>query len=387
MFTAWLIVEAPFSTWRGGSFHDLTDGWLKSYSTFLIVVALVFTVKQVRGLFLALMLGTVFVVGVSLVQGVQSEQDSRFSTSEGTLSNSNDLAGALLMGLPFLLQCAADKERPWLFRIVAGLSIPPLLLVVLRTGSRGALIAIAILVTIYMIRTSLFKRLVIIVIVAALALSAPFLMSRDVYDRYKTLFLNTTGVHKLNDVQASAIESSRTRELLLKQAVELTLKHPFFGVGLGQFAPQAADLSMDHGEAPVWRTAHNFLILVITETGIPGFVAYCCAVIFTGLTLMRVSRRARRQHNDYILALSRTLFYSFLCFVICALFSTNAYTFHVPLLAALVAAFSRLAEQQLDREKIAGPASEPLPEVLFPSQSAVPRNRWSAAAPLALTKE
>ncbi len=380
LFTSWLILEAPFSTWRGGSFHQLTEGWLKSYSTFLIVVALVFTVKQLRGLFLAVTLSTVFVVGVSLVQGAENTQDSRFSTTEGTLANSNDLAGALLLGLPFVLQCAADKERSKFFRILAGISVPPLLLVVLRTGSRGGLLAISILIATYLIRTTVFKRLVILVTVAALAFSAPFLMSRDVFDRYKTLFLKTSGVYKLNDVQASALESSATRELLLKQAVELTIKHPFFGVGLGQFAPQAAYLSISHGEAPVWRTAHSFLLLVITETGIPGFVAYCCALIFTWLALSRISRQARRQRNAQVLALSRTLFYALLCFVICASFSTNAFTYHVPFLAAMAAGFSRLAKQQLDREKNAQIPEQSEPD-LFPAQ--LPRNnRWAAAPTL-----
>ena len=379
VFTGWLILEAPFSTWRGGSFHQLTEGWLKSYSTFLIVVGLVFTMKQLRGLYLAITLATIFVVGISLMQGVENVQDKRFSTTEGTLANSNDLASSLLLGLPFLLQCAADKERSKFFRILAGLAVPPMLLVILRTGSRGALVAIAILVAIYLVRTTLFKRLVILVIVAALAFSAPFFMSRDVYDRYKTLFLNTNGVHRLNEVQASAIESQETRALLLRQAVELTAKHPFFGVGLGQFAPQAADLSMSHGEAPVWRTAHSFLVLVITETGIPGFLAYCSALVFTWLALMRISRQARRQRNERILALSRTLFYSFLCFVICATFSTNAFTYHVPFLAALVVGFSRLAKQQLDREKNSPASAPPAQEVLFPAQT-LPATRWNVPA-------
>jgi len=387
IFTAWLIVEAPFSTWRGGTFHQLTEGWLKSYSTFLIVVALMFTMKQVKGMFLAVSLATIVVVCVSMAQGVENVQDSRLATTEGTLANSNDLAAALLLGLPFLLQCAADAKRHKIFRILAGVSVPPLLLVILRTGSRGALVAIAILIAIYLIRTTLLKRLVILLVIAAVGFSTPFFISRDVFDRYKTLFLKTTGVHKLNEVEASAIESQATREKLIEQAGELTMKHPFFGVGLGQFAPQAADLSLSHGEAPVWRTAHSFLVLVVTETGIPGLIFYCSALVFTWLALMRISRQARKQHNDEILAMSRTLFYSFLCFVICATFSTNAFTFHVPFLAAMVVGFSRLAKQQLDRppQVVLTPQTES--EILFPAQTPQAGSRWAIPAASSLSAE
>lgn len=385
LFTSWLILEAPFSTWRGGTFHQLTEGWLKSYSTFLIVAALLFTMKQVRGMYLAVSLATVFVVGVSLVQGVENIQDSRLATTEGTFANANDLAGALLLGLPFLLQCAADTKRNMFFRILTGAAVAPLLVVILRTGSRGALVAVAILITFYFLRTSLLKRFLILLVVCAVAFSAPFFVSKDVFDRYKTLYLSTSGVRKLNDVQASAIESQATRERLLQQAVELTLKHPFFGVGLGQFAPQAADLSLSHGEAPVWRTAHSFLVLVVTETGIPGLVFYCGALVFMWIGITRISRQARKQGNAEILALSRTLFYSFLCFVICASFSTNAFTFHVPFLAAMVVGFSRLAKQQLDREQRTAVIARPQQQALFPAQTAQ-RSRWGLPAKINATE-
>ncbi len=371
LFTLWLLVEAPFSTWRSGSFQNLTEGWLKSYLTFIIVAALIFSMKQVRGLYLSIALATTFAVVVSMFAGVESAQDSRLATVEGTFSNANDLAAQLLMGLPFLLYCAGDRERNIVFRLISVATVPFLLVVVLRTGSRGGLVAVAVLAIIYIIKTTMAKRLLMIAALTAMVIVAPMVMSQEVKDRYMGLFLN--GGAQLNDVQASAKESAETRAKLMEDAFTLTKMHPFLGVGIGQFAPQAAYLAASRGESAAWRPAHSFIFLVMTETGLPGVTLYCAAILFAFLALWKISKQARLQKNADVLALSRTLIFSYLAFTICALLSTNAYTFHVPLMSGLVMGFVRFAKPLLDSK----------PKVVEEPRPLGRYGRWQPAANVA----
>jgi O-antigen ligase len=253
----------------------------------------------------------------------------------------------LLMGLPFLLYCAADKQRNKFFRLVSGITVPFLFVIVLRTGSRGALIATALLGVMYIVRTTMAKRVSMVIALVLVALIAPVVMPQEVKDRYIGLFLKGDD---LNDVQESARVSAETRQKLMEDAFTLTGMHPFLGVGIGQFAPQAAALAASRNEHASWRPAHSFVFLVMTETGLPGVFLYCLAIAFGFMGIWQISKTARRQKNELLLAMSRTLFFSYFAFIVCALLSTNAYTFHVPLMSSLVVGFVRFAKPELQKQ-------------------------------------
>jgi len=47
LYSAWLIMAAPFSVWRGGSYGIVVDEWSRSLAVFFVISALTVTTNQV----------------------------------------------------------------------------------------------------------------------------------------------------------------------------------------------------------------------------------------------------------------------------------------------------------------------------------------------------
>ncbi len=361
-FSAWAIFELPFSSWRGGSFHALTDSWLKSYLTYVIVASLISSFGQLRKAFTCVAAGTAVIVFLSFRMGINAEADSRLSFNGGTLANANDLAMELILGLPFIMQIANDKRRKGVVRIFAWLVIPVLVYVVLKTGSRAGLIALIVMGALLFVRTSAMNRLKIGTAAVVVAAVLPLMLSSDLRARYSTIM----GGGAVNDQQAAVIDSAKqsqeSRVELIRYAFLLTAHNPVFGVGMYQFAPCAVDLAMSEGKVMGWHPVHSFLLLVMAETGIPGGIIYTTVLICCLLALIRIGKFTKRR-SDLSVAreVSETLLFSFVGFFSCMLFSPGAYLFQFPLMAALVTALYRFTKDQMASEALSKHRSPYLP--------------------------
>jgi hypothetical protein len=361
-FSAWLIFELPFSSWRGGSFHALTDSWLKSYLTYVILAALISSFGQLRKALTCVALGTAVIVFLSFRMGINAEADSRLSFSGGTLANANDLAMELILGLPFIVQIAADKQRARITRLLAWLVVPVLLFVVLKTGSRAGLIALLVMGVLLFFRTTAKNRLMIVAVAVLMAAVGPLLLSSDLRARYSTIL----GGSAVNEQEASVIdsadESKEGRVELIRYAFLLTARNPIFGVGMFQFAPCAVDLAVSEGKVMGWHPVHSFLLLVMAETGIPGVILYTSVLFFCLRALLRIGKFTRnRKDLGMAREVSETLLYSFVGFATCMLFSPSAYTFQFPLMAALVTALYLFTKDQIASETREAKAAPRMP--------------------------
>lgn len=355
-FSAWAIVELPFSSWRGGSFHTLMDTWLKSYLTYIIVVSLIVSFGQLRKAFTCVALATAVIVFLSFKMGMTAEADDRFSLDTGMLANSNDLAMQLILGFPFILYLALDKHRKLVIRILAGAVVPVLVYVVLRTGSRAGLISLMGMAVMLFFRSSAQKRLAMVVVAAILIAATPLLLNQDLRDRYSTILTGTSGKN-MSTVSSSAAESELTRMELIVHAIVLTIQNPVFGVGMDQFAPASATLSNSHGQAAMWHPVHSFLFLVFAETGIPGGIFYTAAVIYCLRAVFKMAKFTRHRKDLAVASeVSEALLYSYVGFVICMFFSPGAYLYHFPMLAAFVTALYRFTRSQMDFDRTLAPA-------------------------------
>lgn len=342
-FSGWAIAEIPFSSWRGGSFHGLMDSWLKSYLTYVIVVSLIASLDQLRKALSCVALGTALIVFLSFKFGMSAENDDRFSFEGGSLANSNDLAMELILGLPFVLFVATGKERNRWVRTAAWLVVPVLLFVVLKTGSRAGLLALVAMGVLLFFKAKSSRRLLIVVAVLVLAAVAPFVLSKDLRARYATIFGQDVkaGTEEAAVVQ-SAQESEQSRIELIEDSFILTARHPIFGVGMYQFGAAAADLAISKGKQAFWHPVHSFLLLVMTETGIPGVLLYTAALVYCLIAVVRMAKFTRR-HEELQGApeAAGALLYSFVGFLTCMAFSPSAYLYHFPLMAGLVTALYR----------------------------------------------
>jgi hypothetical protein len=345
LFCLWIFIGLPLSTWRGGSVQAFQQGWSKSYLTFFIIGGLIVTLKQFRSMTLVLAAGTVCQIYLAFKNAVNQEDD-RLAVTYGSLGNANDLATALLIGAPFVLFLMGDKKVNPFLRMMGYPLLAALVVAVLKTGSRGGLVALGVLITFAFFKANAGGKLKILVAgIAVLAIFAT-VVPDDLRSRYMTIFKTDRAAASAGD--NSALDSSDARRELLKNSVILTFRHPLFGVGLGNFSNQSFNLFVERGMVGMWFTCHDIFGMVASETGLPGLFFFCMILISTFKSLSLLAKLPHTTPElELISKLGKALMVATVAYFTCGIFNTSAYSPMLPMLASLAAALDRVAAPYL----------------------------------------
>jgi O-antigen ligase len=265
------------------------------------------------------------------------------------------------MGLPFLVFVATDKKSNPLFRSAFLAAAGVLMVLVLKTGSRGGLLAAVALILVAFMKSSAMNRAALIALAGLAVVAFPLVVSKDLQQRYLTMF-RTKVTADTSEKTASAIASTDARSQLFHHSVTLTMRHPVFGVGLGQFPPQSVNLFIEQGQAPMWFTSHDVFALVAAETGIMGLVFFVGTMVVCFKALLRLLKASQKDPElKDISRMALCLLSALVAFTICGIFATSAYSIQMPLLAALTAALDRYATPLIAFRQGLVPAGIPLP--------------------------
>lgn len=194
----------------------------------------------------------------------------------GMISEQNEYALALNMGIPILVWLARDDSRRWVRWALQAMALGSAIAVIgtrSRSGLLGLLMA-ALVLTICSKRKFLASVSVILGMIALL-LFGP----KTALERYSTISTAAT-----ND--ASAIGRLQAWEA----AIQMTRHHPVFGVGPRNFV---LVFPLYSNAEP--RVTHNAVFEMMSETGIPGcvfFLAMILAAICQMSLLWRLAQRA-----------------------------------------------------------------------------------------------
>lgn len=351
LFTGILMVSSVFSIWRGGSVELLTGVWFKSLLVYVLIVSLTQTWQQSTQLARAMAWSIGVLCVLSFIYG--SGESGRIFLKEGKLSNPNDLAQALLLGLPFLLMLFSHSATLAPTRIASIFFIAILGFDLIHTGSRGAMISAAICLPV-VIATSASKvkvgtALVLIGILAAGTLA----FSPSLRARYLT-FLDSTANEDVSEQTArmseNAVASTVSRREVLLESVRLTILHPILGVGPGMFAEAREKDAARQGKHATFLLTHNTYTQVSSECGIAAlvvFVAILVSIFRTATKIHRLSSKRREPSMKAVAAVSSALRYSVLVYAATSLFLSMAYQSLLPTLAGMVAALEYSLARQL----------------------------------------
>src|SRR5581483_11078791 len=303
-FLILLLLATPFSVWRRGTVNLLTTYLPRSYVLFFFTTAFLIGIQRCRKLLLVLICVDFFVLLTCIKFGTTSSDSRLYVKSSLFFQNSNELAMQLLVGIShfaFLL-----FGRGMVKKIFASGCITLSLMYMLRTGSRGCLLA-AVAYLLLLIFTSKNRLPVIAVSCFAMLLGIAFVPSATI-GRLK--LLDFEDAHYQAGVDVGAMESGMERKELLKRSLLETIKHPVFGVGPGEFAVAVAGEKEKKGEWADWLGTHNSYTQISAECGIPAFICYM-AIIVT--SLMVNYRLFRATKDDPTLADVTQVSYTTLC--------------------------------------------------------------------------
>lgn len=375
-YLLWLLVAAPFSVWKGGTFETLRAAFLTEFSLFFVIVGLTRTVEDLRKICTAVAAGgTLALIFCRLMGG---NETGRLSLPFGTLQNPNDLAIHLLLVLPFV--ALAFYAGNGVVRLLAMPTAVGLLYAVLLTGSRMALVVMALTVVFILVRSTMMQRIAMVGVFMVAGVIAVAFMPALTIQRYLTVFSSQPQTIVDLDEYQGAVGSTEARMALLRTSIKLTLQNPLFGAGPGQFAVEEEALQKEVGRRGSWQVTHNTYTQVSSEAGIPALFFYCAAILAALFGMHRIYKFcARRNDPD-----SRLLVHMAFCLrlalvtiALCSMFGSLAYRSYLPMILGLSVAFIAAAERRIQRMTAAQPSATPIlatnTRPVLPSQRPNPR--------------
>ena len=316
---AYLCLCIPGSLWPGGSFDAVINGFSKIV---LVVVATMCAVSTVARLRRVIFVQIFAMFTMALLAFGKDRQAGRMFGVGMMFDDPNDLALNLCIILPFCVALLlSSRSRLW--KVFWTLTVAVTLLAIVSTYSRGGFLALAaVLLTMWhrfsiRARTALF--LLVIVILPTAAILA--VGKSSYFERMGTII----------DTEADTSGSAQIRREILKRSLEVTVEHPIWGVGPGQF-------DMVSGS---WHQTHNSYTQLSSEAGIPALIIFLMLIrrSFNNLRLLRTT--AERSQTWY---LAGAVYCALVGYLVGAFFLSAAYWLVPYLLVAYVSALRSIRE-------------------------------------------
>jgi O-antigen ligase len=279
-FVLWAFVASLVSPYTDIALDKVLDH-LKLLAIMLIVVNALQTEGQLR-FYLLFFLGcfVLFPVRGTLVG---SDDVSGRVVWNYAYSNPNDLATLCLIALGVALGLLFARPSRILVRLGGGISAILLLVVILLTQSRGAVIGLVAGMGPAFIWSGLKRPGRLLLSAGVLALVVGLAIPAVVWERLSGIgMLTSTSTIAQADPEGSAAE----RFEIQKVALQIVVDNPVFGVGLGAYPLANARYAPELGR----KDAHNTYLNLAAELGLPGLVLWCALV----LSVLRYAYRSRR---------------------------------------------------------------------------------------------
>ena len=310
----------PFSVWEGGSFKS----WINFLKVALLFFGTSFAVRQFADL-----LRLFRVLAFCIILTVMAAFNAGISHSTlylGMMYDPNDVALIMVIGMPvlFYLSFLASGIKKLFYLVLSILCS----VVIILSGSRGALLGL-ISFPLYGIFTWPRARVKIIGI-GFLGVVLYFTMAPAAsLERFSTIWSPQTEYDR----------SYGNRTEIWKRGLTTIATKPIFGAGMGNFA--VADGSLK-GEG-AWQTAHNSLIQLGGEMGIPALLTFMYLVSGTFWKLRQKRQTTYLQEIDTVqVGALRALEFSLVSFMVCGLFLSQAYLSYLYFILGLSQAALRI---------------------------------------------
>jgi len=255
---------------------------LWEYTRIFIMAFLTFALanseKRIRSILYVLAISLGFLGAKGGYDAITTGFQNSMRGPGGMMSEQNEYALALNMGIPILVWLAQEDARWWVRLIFRGMALGSAIVVV-GTRSRSGLLGLCmagIVLVIFSKHKALFGT-----IGASCVLLLLLFGPQGALNRYKTI------------PTAAQVDPSAIGRLQAWQAaIKMTKAHPIRGVGLRNFLYVFPQYSND---TP--RVTHNAVFDLLSETGIPGCLIFL-TMIFSAIFQMFLLRSKALAHPD-----------------------------------------------------------------------------------------
>lgn len=356
LFTLWVIICYPFSTWRYASLPSV-QLQLQAFVIFLIIVQLIRSKRDYEKVAGAYAYAILAAALFSFHYGRNVE--GRIALAGGTLGDPNEFALHLVLGLPFWwfkASRATGFRKAFFFACTL-----PIFYAFARAGSRSGLLALSVLFLITFIFAQGSRKVLLVVVAVIGVASTTVFLPGYVQARFLTFFTPKDGGYDAATRERieSDIASSNERRALLMQSLSMTLHHPLLGVGPGDFSFVAWDeRKAETGIGGESLVSHNTYTQISSETGLPGFLLFFATVIL-GVRYSYTDFRRLSKTNPELAQYGRYLFSALAALSVGIFFLSVGYTHLLGIMFAFTLAFRRMVASLEEPVQTASTLSEP----------------------------
>jgi O-antigen ligase len=324
-----MVLGIPTSLYSRLSFMIIFTEYINTIMFFYIFYKVVDSVDELSTVLLIGCLGNGLYLAFSVMMG--SIASGRLSF--GGMFDPNDLAFFALVFLPLNL-LFISSDNPFWVRLTCLCTFGVGILLVLLSGSRGALLALGVAFTLLLLKSKTighFSKALCVVLSLLI-----FSVSPINTERFMTLF-------SIQDDYNMQDETGRLE--LWKIGVRSMLVNPFTGVGVGCFG-NAVGLDREARGAATyrWQTAHNSIVQIGAETGVAGLTLFLLLSLNVFVIFNRLKKHAV---SDKLIKIGEMGFVGFAGMFTSAMFLSQAYSLYW----AFYVIISAVANQLLVKEQ------------------------------------
>ena len=290
LFVAWSLVTGLWALEGQNTLARLPTS-LSLIALFLVALSTNVTRKELRTASLFAVAGAIAASFFLFSQYYAGRFYGTFSSGRGTIGTGAVAADPNYLAASFLLPLAVSIHgfltARGLARKLAWLAVDAVLVFgILLTGSRGSMLAVAVMLVFFMY-TRLLSRTMMIPLMA-LVLVLPFLMPDAFFNRLETT-VDTGGAG---------------RTVIWEGGLVAFVHHPLLGAGLNNFSTAYRD---NVGSAPLYHGsyvygAHNVYLEVAVEMGVAGIALLLTAMIGQLLAASRCRKKLSQRAGGDIVA-------------------------------------------------------------------------------------
>mgnify|MGYP002477909511 CR=1 FL=1 len=330
------VASVPTSLYKGMSFGFIKDDLGKSFLLMIILAASVRALEDVRRYVAAVVAGAAIYAGY-----VYLYVDVGISGRLGDLAyyDANDLGMLMVCTLPLATYFVIRGRTPFA-RIASVLATGIFLLVIVKSGSRGAFLGL-IGFGLYLLLgySAIPKKLRVGAVIACFL--GLLLAGNETYWSMMRTILNPS-----EDYNWSGNSESGRMEVW-KRGIGYMLRRPLTGVGARAFPVAEGQLSplaerQQYGMGVKWSAAHNSFVEIGAELGVFGLITFVLLLVHAYKAARGVSPgSARDERASDAVFLGQALAGTIVGYVICGFFLSQAYAAYMFIIYGLIVGLAK----------------------------------------------
>ncbi|MDQ2936450.1 MAG: O-antigen ligase family protein [Acidobacteriota bacterium] len=327
------LLSIPLAVNPGEAWTAFGDTFIRCIVIFIVMVNVVRTETRLKGLLLLAVLVSIWLsvgaindyrLGLTTVEGYRVA-----GWGGGIFGNPNDMALHLVTIVPIvvaLIFATRSIVLKCVYGVCAGLMVGAIVVSYSRGGFVGLLAAFGILVWKLGRRRRLAIGVLAIIVIGLFLVLAP----GNYAMRLASIFIPSL----------DPVGSSSMRREILYRSLWTAMRHPLFGIGMGNF----------HNVSLQELVSHNAYTQVAAEMGVVALICYTMFIVTPFRRLGQIaSETFRKQDKSRYYYLSIGLQASLLGYMVCSFFASVAYLWYVYYLVGYAVCLRRLYESEVGK--------------------------------------